>query len=451
MQCSWKQCVAVLGLITLAGCSPDSITSRPNIESEYRSTQQTVQLAQGAPETLRARFVRVSQRSGGFAGWYLDGDGRYVLALAGNAKADAAMGALREEFRESGDMFLRPYRTQSVNFSYAELERRYAAFLGAALVGGGRHVSTRIDIITNRLVAGAEDAAHAARIRGAVEKAGIPLAMYDVRIEGKLTQLADLNQRIRPMVGGLLVTRILTSSSYINCTMGPIAVRNGELGFLINSHCTPSTASDGTIWHQINLLSADRVGVETYEAALTNCTSQYDTLPGVPTGSTFGCRAADAVWVKFDAGVANATNVKKGYIGRTTTGTTMSSTPWRIAGALIAVVGSSVQKTGRVTGTTAGTITEQCVDEFSPLPAGVSYVVEQCQTRASATANAGDSGSPIYTPYPAFGADAVVIEGMVANGKGCNAQGNNCTSISYPPWSNLVSHTGLSGWSAFLP
>lgn len=95
MQRLWKQGVAVLGLIAVAGYGPDSITSQPNIESEYRSAQQAVQLAQGAPETLRARFARVSQRSGGFAGGYLDGDGRYVLALAGSAKQDAAMGALR--------------------------------------------------------------------------------------------------------------------------------------------------------------------------------------------------------------------------------------------------------------------------------------------------------------------------------------------------------------------
>ncbi len=117
---------------------------------------------------------------------------------------------------------------------------------------------------------------------------------------------------------------------------------------------------------------------------------------------------------------------------------------------MLTVLGSTIQKTWRVTGTTSGTITEQCVAEFLPIHGGVDFIVEQCQTRASVVAHQGDSGSPIYFAFLTIAQDAIALEGIVASGRNCNT-GGQCLTISYPPVANIVADLGLGSWSAFLP
>lgn len=441
--------LVVLFAVSLFGCAEGSSVAPLEIEKSGVDLGSVQGVARAT--TMRDRFLRVSNRLVGFAGAHLEKDGSFVVSVSQETTAEEARTALLSEMPELQQVMGSSVQIRKVTHSYKLLADWYPLVQGAALSVAGGQLSTRIDPVLNRIVVGTEDRSHSLAVLARLRVSPVPVDAYEVMVEGKSVPLADLNQRIRPVVGGLLVTRPLSPYTHVNCTMGPTAVRNGVLGFIVNSHCTPSTGVDGTIWYQYRPgNSSDRLGVEAFEGGLTNCTQQYASLPGVPTGATFGCRLADAAWIQFDAGVVSSNSVKKGHVARTTSGTTLHGSTWRVVGAMLTVVGSTIQKTGRVTGTTSGTITEQCVDEFLPIPGGVDFIVEQCQTRASVVAHQGDSGSPIYFPFLTIAQDAIALEGIVASGRNCNT-GGQCLTISYPPVANIVADLGLGSWSAFLP
>jgi hypothetical protein len=232
--------------------------------------------------------------------------------------------------------------------------------------------------------------------------------------------LATLSDRATTdIVGGLQIR----FSQYL-CSLGFPAFRNGMLGFVTASHCSVNQgAVDGTSYYQpLNQVQADLIGTEIADPAYVR------NVNGCPKGRK--CRESDA---NFSSGTGSRLP-KIGEIARTRGLGSLEIDPnnptFSISGEGVATSGN-VDKVGRTTGWTRGTVSGTCVNT------GVSgtSIVLICQTFVSGggvIVGGGDSGSPVFRA----GNNSVTLLGVLWGG---NQSG---TQFVYSPMANIEDELG---------
>lgn len=196
------------------------------------------------------------------------------------------------------------------------------------------------------------------------------------------------HQTSDPLAGGLEVHLVHPDGSTHACTLGFVARRNGQLGLVTASHCTSGTY--GLDNNDVFQLFPREVGTESVD----------------PYGYTCGffseCRGSDAAFFASGGGVEMAV----GLIMRTTfpNGGGLSGglgslevDPQKPHFIVTAqenndlVAGTVVNKMGRTTGWTHGTIKQTCVDHYLE----GNHLI-RCAYEASYVADHGDSGAPVW-------------------------------------------------------
>jgi len=389
-------------------------------------------------ETPRERSQRIALSVPEFAGYFTDESGRTVILLTDTLAAGRAITALRTEF---GSSAIREPRLRLAKYTYTRLYQEFPDFRASMLAAAPRNVSMEIDESTNHLVVWAADADHAAKLRGKLARIPLPSDMVEVRVGGEIVQLAGLNDRHRPVTAGYIVNNYGGGLRYV-CTMGLIVNYGGTKGMISNSHCTPTLGVDGTVFYQNpdgtnNPNASDIIGTEWIDPTPTPCEG-VDYESNLPFQG--GCRRADAMLALLNPGVTAAA----GYIAKTTTGTTVGSPSWRIVGIDPEWMPNVTvfSKTGRRTGTTSGVITNGCIDVGIVVATGQT-VLFKCQGWANIAARPGDSGSPVWRPYPSLGADAVVVNGIMWGGRNCDANRDNCQGLIYSSINGVLMDTGV--------
>jgi hypothetical protein len=230
----------------------------------------------------------------------------------------------------------------------------------------------------------------------------------------------------RPTLGGLELSWKLGSATYL-CTLGLNAYRNGVRGFLTNSHCSDiQGAVDGESFYQDDVSIWNLIGTEQLDPG-------FWSGGACPPGRV--CRRSDALWGSYNetptsAGkVAVSTTIGSG----STPGSLVSTVQYAVDAAGIRSVTpgccSTLYKTGRTTGTTAGSINKVCFD--TPLSSSNKTLL--CQSSVTAPSGAGDSGSPVFSPPDGNG--MVEVYGLLWAG---NCLVGTCTEYTFSDGDNIV-------------
>ncbi len=231
-------------------------------------------------------------------------------------------------------------------YAYGDLDRWFQQVSKEAFAQGGI-VFVDLDEATNRVLVGVERGASHANVHSLAARLGVPVEAIVTRDVDPIQYVATLQDQVRPVVAGLQI-----HFGNFLCSIGFNAVSGGQNSFVTASHCTNRQGGvEGTLY--------------------------YQSLSSQPN-SFIGTEVADPGGIAQTSGPNNGSLDITGSFAVTAEGT--------------AVVGDVVNKVGRTTGWTQGTVTNTCVNT------GVSgtKIVQLCQTFVSAGVGAGDSGSDVF-------------------------------------------------------
>lgn len=395
-----KKFVALLAFTAVGAACTEWAPTGPS-SADPPSFNQSTAPGQHRLSGLDAEFVRIAQQAHGFGGMFYDAAGRLNVFMTGAA---ARTPQLRESVIETARASLQArgrFAPVAAEVTVLEGTRDYIELntlrdrLNSALAEPGV-VFTDIDETHNRLRVGVLAGSAPAQVQAMLERLGVPLDAVSIETAEPIVPFANLLDSHDPVGAGLQIWHYVPPSTAFICTLGfnvrfP-APNRGNRYLFTNSHCTAQQgAVTGTIFRQGPLaLSTRTVAVEVADPPLFACATDVV------------CRWSDAALAVYAPDI----EVRLGMIYQTTAfGTTdAGSTQTLVPGKAFAIVdeqdypvgGEIVDKVGRTTGWTRGTVANTCVHvgvaNTDPL------VVMLCQDFVAGVSGAGDSGSPVFQP-----------------------------------------------------
>jgi len=294
----------------------------------------------------------------------------------------------------------------SASLGQGQPDRIEAAFRRASpeVMGIPGTVFSDNDERIGKLVVGIDNPRAEAAVRAALARHGVAEGDYVIEAATPIHNMATLRDVVRPVVGGLQIH----FTRYV-CTIGFNATVNGEASFITNSHCTGSQGGvESTVYYQPSSSTSGVIATEVADPA-------YVKGGACPKGKK--CRYSDASRARYASGITNTL----GSLALTTGANNGSLT---IAGAVSisgtgsADVGAVVNKVGRTTGWTQGTVTRTCAN--TSVSGSTVYLF--CQTFVSNPGGAtvvggGDSGSGVWSGSPTSASLVGLLWGGSSDGK----------------------------------
>lgn len=328
--------------------------------------------------TLDDLFAEVGARIPSFGGVYVDESaGTLNVQIAGRGRAEEAQRALVEILGDDSLDDLEPIAI-AADYPFARLKSWFDRAAPDVLALEGV-TSGDIDEVENRLSFGVANLDDRALVEDALREHGIPLEAVIVREVPAERVQASLRDLHRPVVGGLQISFKRDLNEPI-CSLGFNATRSGVRSFITNSHCSGVRgAYDGTPYYQP--LSPASIGGEWYDPPH---------FTGTPCPSGRRCRYSDSLVATY--GDLSTSTI--GVIARTALNSYLwnGTDSYRVTSEEAPVVGRTVNKVGRTTGRTNGSISETCVS----IGVAGTDITLLCQSRAGYASDSGDSGSPVF-------------------------------------------------------
>jgi hypothetical protein len=343
-----------------------------------------------APDTIiyegEQVYEDVAREVPGYAGHWYDEEGNVVIALVDPAQAAAARRVIDAQAQPApaqGERRTGLTRIIPATHSFATLrDWRNASTFG--LLGVSGVVAVDLDEQRNAVTVWLTTANARPAAEAELRRVGVPLTGTLIEVIGTPVSYQTLQNMFRPLQAGYQIQR----SGGSTCTLG-VPTTAGATGYITNSHCTPTYwANSGTAFYQHTVGAPWLVGSESADPAGWPC------APNV-------CRWSDAARVTLAAGVPWANQIAR------STAFGMNWTPGSITTGGVAafnvsstvqwwpLLGQLVDKVGRTTGWTRGTVTHSCVNFIAPPPAPAGRAV-LCQYLMTNMAGPGDSGSPVF-------------------------------------------------------
>lgn len=278
------------------------------------------------------------------------------------------------------------------------------------------------DEARGKLVFGVETESAIPGITRSLLARGLSADEFLVQVTAPIHQLATLRDVFRPTQGGIQIN----FPGYL-CTMGFNVDHAGGRSFITNSHCTNTQGGvDNTPYYQPvsstdPTVIATEVADPTYQSGIAGCSA----------GKV--CRRSDASRALYNSSVASS----RGIIAKTTgvnTGSLTTSGNFTITAQENTSTNFSgtVNKVGRTTGWTAGTVSGTCVT----VNVSGSNIQQICQTlvtnNSANIVGAGDSGSPAFQ---ITSGDNVKLVGILWGGGGS-------TQFVFSPLKNIQDELG---------
>lgn len=384
-----KIVVAVLGAVCLLAASPTDAEPSPADRG-----------ASASHRTLDDLFAEVNARVPGFGGVYVDEDrGVLNVLTVGRGRPEEAQRALVEVLGDASLGALEPVALPA-RYSFGELKTWFDQSAHEVLALDGV-TSADIDEVENRLAFGVADVSREEGVRAVLEEHGIPTEAVVVRQVPPEPVQVSLRDAHRPVVGGLQISFKRDLNEPI-CSLGFNVTRSGVRSFVTNSHCSAVRGSnEGTVYYQP--LSPTSIGGEWHDPAH---------FTGTPCPSGRRCRYSDSLVATFGDLTASSTGIiasppLDSYLWN---GTDV----YRVTSEEAPVVGNTVNKVGRTTGRTRGSISETCVS----IAVADTDITLLCQSRAGYVSNSGDSGSPVFRITNSPSANDVALVGIHWGGNG---------------------------------
>jgi hypothetical protein len=349
----------------------------------------------------------------GFGGYYIDGTGAptvWLTDVSRRAEAEQALAGFLASFGWTAANL----KVRQATYDYLQLDAWYRQAWRQVLSLSGA-VSTDLDEGSNRLRFTGVNPSVLANIAGTVAGLGIPAAATVLQVRGPVRQVATLRDKVRPPHGGFQIQffPLPASPLVLVCTLGFNAVKNGVNSFITNSHC--SNVQGGTTL-PTDYYQATRGGIipvaDNYVAFEAE---DPDYVSGGECPLLRRCRTADVSRAQYGAGQSFSI----GKIARTTLLNTIlasdDTTFFRIdalnpsyrivAEQATPIQGQVLNKVGRTTGWTQGTVVATCEN----VDVTDSDITQLCQGLVDAFVDGGDSGSPVF----GFHTDGTVFLGGI--------------------------------------
>ncbi len=358
----------------------------------------------------------------GFGGFFLDGSGEptiYLARGASRAPAERALGA----YMAARGLSAAALHVREARYGWQQLQRwQDAATDGAFSVNGTVYVDN--DETTNRVHIGVANIGTTGQVRAAIARLGVPDDAVIVDQVEPIVQVASLQNVIdRPVRAGVQI-----NFPGFLCSVGFNATSGGTKSFITASHCTTKQGGvENTPYYQpLQSVNGTVIAREVADPV-------YTRGAGCPGGRT--CRYSDASRAAYVSG----SNQALGLIARTSGANnhsleivgsftiTADDCTTTLGGCL--AVGTTINKVGRTTGWTSGTLTNKCVNT------GVqgTRIVQLCHNFVSAGVGAGDSGSDVFQVVSSTN---VRLAGVLWGG---SSSGNQ---FVYSPFANVVRELG---------
>lgn len=453
--------------LQVAGCQSVPETSAPTKENA-QALQASI-----APATLRRAsetlLVTLSSQVSAFAGYYCEA-GHLVIRVADtttsptwNANVLAIKMALPAGlFKDCGNTAsLQTVTAAAATYSFSQL-RAWRDQLSEPFLETTGATGIYIDYPRNRIgfTATADTLATA---QGFITQ-HLPTDAYTLNTEDGLREdfacappFLNVQQCFAPVPGGVVVATTDNGSNECmtdvddrgnpimncpnRCTIGPAAqllTQSGWTdGWVVNSHCTfPIWRMDSNwMWQPGNgppIWNADFIGFEFVDPEGWSCGSRE-------------CRYSDAAWV-WAAPKSSTQLPEIGYIAKTeiaSTAINMIEPRFKIIKSRYATVGMLVNKVGKQTGWTQGTVQIVCGDYNRTSQGRLLRMI--CQDRASYGRANGDSGAPVFFIREG-GRDGVEVDLL---GIHWGFDFDSLELAAYSPWDGIVTDLGLL--SAYAP
>ena len=424
-------CAALIVGLTLAACGelPTSPLSPVSPSSKSASPATT-----GAIRPAERHFHDLANEIPGFGGYYLDSSGTLVAYVTDLSRGPALRGRLQASVRAgrtgAGN---RTVVIRQGQFDFPALAR-WRDIVSDQLLGVVPGVvMSDADEMANRVTIGIDERV-APGVRGEVLKRLAPLGVPANAIRFAPSAAASPNARTRAEIaqgaGSVDATRLVdvpaaTVAGYEvlspdgrGCTLGPTVLYNGSPAALVSSHCSPAT------------YALDNSGSRTTDGAPIG----YEIADPSPTCGT-RCRRSDAALILLQpramaeyGRIARTVDAASGW-GHYGSLNVDQSNPTRDVVDVIDIydisAGLVVYKTGRVTGTTLGTISNTCADQV-----GTDSYVRACSIVSSYYSDEGDSGAPVYAVMAGIDGNPARLVGLHWG----NDTVNHTSSSSYVYW-----------------
>jgi hypothetical protein len=384
----------------------------------------------------------------GFGGLFLDDDGVATVYVTNPMAVEGVDDEVLSYLGQHGIDAPPEVRVRRGDFTLLQLDEWFEATSPEVLELESA-VFVDLDEAANRLTIGVEDAGTADRARRIAIDRGVPEEAVSVFLTDPILPMNSLRDAHSPTVGGLQIN----FPGYL-CTLGFNAEAEGDGGgggggggkgkgnknsptatvqaiessFITNSHCTTKQGGveDTPYWQPLQSVNPVQIATEVEDPDYKR------NLPGCPKGRK--CRLSDASRARYD----NGTSFTLGAIAIPGAGPNTGSVAWSGATFTItaegtATVGQTVNKVGRTTGWTQGTVTATNV------ATGVSgtNIVQLGQTFVQDAGGAqvvagGDSGSQVFMGT----GGNVTLVGLLWGGNGAG------TLFVYSPIANVEAELG---------
>lgn len=323
------------------------------------------------------RMHQLALANPGFAGISFDTDGRATIHVT---DVERPAPGVRDLLRATAGARLAPAR-----YDFRELARFKRQARPLLDVEGAVYVD--LDEAGNRIrIAIDRGDAFLTRldVEGRLAAHGLPADAVEIVEVEPIRPLITLRERFRPAPAGVQIY----FSGFV-CTLGANVFRGGVFGFITNSHCTNTQGGvESTRYYQHNT-TGGAVATETADPG-------YFTGGACPANRR--CRYSDSSFARYDtssigqfARIARTTSRSSSSAGSITVSTT---NPRFIinARANFPVGGEQLNKVGRTSGWTYGTVSSTCVDTN----VSGTNITQLCQDHVVAYSAGGDSGSPVF-------------------------------------------------------
>ena len=394
--------VAALWLV--AACSdPTGPEAAPNRYQRPPITKET--LLQG----LDREFAQLAREVPGFGGMSRRSDGSALILLTDLARATAAKQAVAAKSRLLRGIDANRIEFRTAQFDYLSLTDWKAQLRSSLDVPG--LVFLDIDESSNHVRIGVEPGTSHELVASEVTKLDIPSDAVTIEDTSPIRLTATLRDRIRPTLGGLQIAFIgaHTPPGFQNlCTLGFNArFANSHDTYLVtNSHCN---SVQGSV-QNTEIFQVTTGGGAANLIAIESADPDYFSQGCFPNRR---CRFSDASVARYVQGVEAVV----GTIARTTlrglTAGSLTIDDRQPSFTIVekqpfALMGQTLDKVGRTTGWTVGTVWATCVDVFVT----DTDIAMMCQDEVFSGVGAGDSGSPVFESQAPFSSD-VALAGLL--------------------------------------
>src|SRR3989442_2475198 len=233
-------------------------------------------------------------------------------------------------------------------YAYGDLDRWFQQVSKEAFARGGIGC-VELDEAGNRVLVGVERGASHANVRSLAAGLGVPAEAMVTRDVDPIQYATTLQDQVRPVVAGLQI-----NFGNFLCSIGFNAMSGGQNSFVTASHCTNRQGGvEGTLYYQsLSSQPNSFIGTEVADPVY---------FRGGVCPKHRVCRYSDSARAAYAAGVS----FTLGGIAQTSgpnNGSLTITGNFAVTSEGTAVVGDVVNKVGRTTGWTQGTVTNTCVN-----------------------------------------------------------------------------------------